>query len=160
MKYKLYKKDYYKAYLLHIKPRKIYAIFGIGMICLSLFMSCLMFECKIGGWTPYLIPAGLVWVLLGIYVYPLYSINKSYKQTKDVSNGISISLEENSFLISTDKSNCKILYNDIYKLKSNKHYLLIYINQYAYIILPKENSELQELAKHIEENFAKIPLSL
>ncbi len=156
MKYKLCKKDYYKAYLLHIKPKKIYAILGTGMILLSLFMSCLMLMREVGGWMPYLILAGLGWVLFFLYIYPIHSINKILRQTKWGTGEINVSSEEDSFVISHEKSNNKIPYKDIFKLKNNKHYLLIYLNQNYYIILPKESDELKELAKCIETNFVKI----
>ncbi len=105
---------------------------------------------------PYLILAGLGWVLFFLYIYPIHSINKILRQTKWGTGEINVSSEEDSFVISHEKSNNKIPYKDIFKLKNNKHYLLIYLNQNYYIILPKESDELKELAKCIETNFVKI----
>ena len=156
MKYTLHKKDYYKAYLLHTKPRKIYAILGTGFVLLLLYISYLMFKKETDGYTPYLILAGLVWVLYFLYIHPIYLINKVLKQTKWGIGEIDISSEEDSFVISHEKSHSKIPYKDIFKLKSNKHYLLIYLNQNDYIILPRKTDELKEMAERIETNFAKV----
>jgi hypothetical protein len=48
MRYKVTKKDFYRAYLLHIKPRRIYAILGIILICIALSV-CLCSVLPIGG---------------------------------------------------------------------------------------------------------------
>ena len=102
---------------------------------------------------------GMIYVLFSLYIWPMYSMNKLRKQTKLTGDGIDLFLDKDFFTISTETSNAKILYKYIFRLNKNKNYLLVYINDGLFIILPKRNSELQDAAKQIEENFAKIPKS-
>ena len=153
MEYQLSEKDYYKAYLLHRKPRKAYAVLGIVILCLS---SIPMFYGSNPGWYRFFWPLCVIYLLLLFFVFPYYQISKIYKQTRGLGNEIiNISLDENSITLSTDKGNSTIPFKDIYKLKNNKHYLLIYPNQHLYRILPKKDDELKELAKQIEDGFIK-----
>jgi len=156
MKYKLEKWDCYKAYLLHIKPRQVYAFLGVFMICMVVF-SCILAvrspDCKhkIMFVAPILLGTGFILSL--VYIAPLYSINKSFKQTKGIGSEVELSVSDDSFSLSTENSNVTIPYKDIFKIKSNEHYLLIYHNQYVYHVIPKRNSDLISSAATIEERF-------
>jgi hypothetical protein len=159
MKYKLTKRDHYRAYLLHIKPRKAYEIIGILMICLAMLVGILCIfllgdtqDVKLG----IIILIGIPLVLSLIYITPLYSLNKSYKQTKDIGSEIDLSVKEDSFLVSTQYCSAAVPYRSIFKIKSNKNYLLVYVNQYVFRIIPKQNSDLIAAAKTIEERFMSI----
>jgi hypothetical protein len=156
MRYKLAKLDYYKAYLLHIKPRQVYAILGVFVICMVVF-ACILAVLSSGGKheTRFVVTILLVavFVLLSIYLAPVYSINKCFKQTKGLDSEIALSVSEDSFSLSTENSNVTIPYKDIFKVKSNEHYLLIYHNQYVYRVIPKQDNDLILAAGTIEERF-------
>lgn len=156
MRYKLAKWDYYKAYLLHIKPRRIYAILGIFMIGMVVF-ACILAVRSPGGKNETMfvvsILLGTGFILSFIYLAPVYSINKCFKQTKGIGSEIELSVSEDSFSMSTENSNVTIPYKDIFKVKSNEHYLLIYHNQYAYSIIPKRDNDLILAAGTIEDRF-------
>jgi hypothetical protein len=91
-----------------------------------------------------------------IYLLPVYPLHKSYKQTKGIGNEIEISVSEESFSISTENSNITIPYRDIFRVKSNNYYLLVYANQYFYHIIPKRNNDLVVAAGTIEDRFRLI----
>lgn len=156
MKYRVTKKDCYRAYLLHIKPRRIYAILGIILICIALSV-CLLPFLPIEDKPPIafvILPLlGAVFVLLLIYVLPLYQLHKSFKQTKGASGEVELFIHEDSFSISDGNSNSTVPYQDIYKLRSDKDYLLIYINQYVYIVLAKTSNDLINATNTIEEKY-------
>ena len=108
------------------------------------------------GWYRFFWPLCVIYLLLLFFVFPYYQISKIYKQTRGLGNEIiNISLDENSITLSTGKGNSTLPFKDIYKLKNNKHYLLIYPNQHLYRILPKKDDKLKELAKQIEDGFIK-----
>ncbi|MCE5341019.1 MAG: YcxB family protein [Planctomycetaceae bacterium] len=155
MKYSVSSRDQYKAYLLHIKPRKVYAVLGMVFMLIALFVIYLELSRKGFGKTSLSMIVAAIYVLFSIYIWPMYSMNKLGKQTKLKGGEIDLFLDKDFFTRSTEMSNAKMLYKDIFKLKKNKNYLLIYINDGLYIILPKRNSELQDAAKQIEENFTK-----
>jgi len=159
MKYKLTKRDHYKAYLLHIKPRRAYTIIGIFMICLAIVVGilCLFLpEDKHHVILGIIMLTGVVFVLSSIYLIPVYSLQKCYKQTKDIGSEIELSVKEDSFSVSTENSNVTIPYRNIFKIKSNKNYLLVYVNQYVFRIVPKQNNDLIAAAKTIEERFMSL----
>jgi hypothetical protein len=156
MKYNLTNKDYYKAYLLNIKPRKIYSILGIFLICIGLFACLVTILSAIG--KSGLILAGVLFLciivcLSAIYILPLYTINKSYKQTKGIGDDIELTVNEESFSISGNNFNIKIPYENIYKIRSNDSYLLVYENQYFYRIIAKTDNDLKNAAKIIEDKY-------
>lgn len=99
---------------------------------------------------------GVVFVLSSIYLIPVYSLQKCYKQTKDIGSEIELSVKEDSFSVSTENSNVTIPYRNIFKIKSNKNYLLVYVNQYVFRIVPKQNNDLIAAAKTIEERFMSL----
>jgi hypothetical protein len=156
MKYKLTKLDYYKAYLLHIKPRRVYAILGIFMICMVVF-GCILAvrspDCKHKIMFVVPILFGSVIILSSIYLAPLYSINKCFKQTKGIGTDIELSVSEDSFSMSTENSKDIAPYKNIFKIKSNEQYLLVYHNQYVYRIIPKRGNDLISAAGTIVERF-------
>ncbi len=159
MRYKVTKKDFYRAYLLHIKPRRIYAILGIVLICIALSV-CLCSVLPIGGGSDIMFAVKLflcmIFVLSVVYIYPLYTLHKSYKQTKGIDGDVDLAVHEESFSISTKNSNTTIPFGDIYKIRSSDSYLLIYLNQYFYVILPKKNNDFINAANTIVEKYKEI----
>ncbi len=61
---------------------------------------------------------------------------------------------EDLFSLSTENSKVAIPYKNIFKVKSDRSFLLVYINQYFYYIIPKSNDELGAAAASIERRFA------
>jgi hypothetical protein len=156
MRYKLTKWDYYKAYLLHIKPRRVYAILGILLICAVILVGVFCIfrpEDKYGVKFGVMLISWIGFSLFFIYLFPVYPLHKSYKQTRGIGNEIEISVSEGSFSISTENSNITIPYRDIFKVKSNNYYFLVYANQYSYHIIPKRNNDLVVAAGTIEGRF-------
>ncbi|MHC4215733.1 MAG: YcxB family protein [Planctomycetota bacterium] len=158
MNYKLTKWDVYKAYLLHIKPRRVYGILGILLICMTIITSIsLMFAPEDKNDMKYGIFLLLIvfFVLSSIYLFPLYSLHKCYKQTKDIGSEIELTVENNSFSISSKNSNINLPYKNIFRIKSDKNYLLVYSNQYVFHVIPKQDNDLISAANSIEEQFGK-----
>lgn len=159
MRYKVTKKDFCRSYLLHIKPRKIYSILGVVLICIALSV-CLWSVLPIGDKPDIkfasLLLLSIILVLSLLYIYPLYTLHKSYKQTKGIDDDVDLATHEESFSMSGKNFSTTIPYKDIYNIKSNDSYLLIYWNQYFYTILPKTNNDLINAASTIEEKYKAI----
>ncbi|UCC23278.1 MAG: YcxB family protein [Planctomycetota bacterium] len=154
MKYKLTKKDYYRAYLLSIKARKAYSILGILLVCLGLLV-CLWSilpgdpDYKVAG----IIFLSIIVCLSAIYIFPVYNINKSFKQTKGIDDDIDLTVNEESFSLSGKNFNINFPYEDIFKIKSDDNYLLVYDNQYAFRVIPKRDNDLRSATKIIEDKY-------
>jgi hypothetical protein len=158
MKYKLTKWDVYKAYLLHIKPRKLYGILGIFLICMAILVSIRLVlapQGKSDVMYGIFLLLSVVFILSSIFLFPVYSLKKCYKQTKDLGSEIELTVENDSFSTSSKNSNINMPYKNIFKIKSNNKYLLVYANQYVFHVIPKNDYDLIATANSIEEQFGK-----
>ena len=156
LKYKITKRDAYKAYLLTVKPRRIYGILGVILILAGL---CVCFLClkPSEGQPKYglaaLIFGCIILVLFQVYVFPLYTISKCFKQTKGIDEEIELTVGNYSFQMVTKNSQINVPYADIYKIKSNNRYLLVFENQYICRVIPKNTQELIDAADMIEQKY-------
>ena len=157
--YRVTKKDIYRAYLLHIRPRKLFAILGILMLCLCIF-SCILAVVPLEG-EPNYVFAGFLLVTIvllmgGIYVLPWFSIHRSIRQTKGVDGEVKVVVGEDSIQFSGEYSHITIPYSHVFAVKSDKDYLLIYTNQNVFRIVPKYDAEQAGVADQIEQALARL----
>jgi hypothetical protein len=153
MKYRLKRRDYYRAYCLHIKPRRSYAILGILLVCIGLAtgsLCLLVWEDTVLG---ILVLSGIVFVLSTVYLFPLYPLQKCWRQTKGIDSDIELSVGNDSFSLGSETNRSTIPYENIFRIRSNRDYLLVYSNQYVYWIIPKSTDDLAEAAHIIEKRF-------
>ena len=77
-------------------------------------------------------------------------VTKIYYQSKFMHGPIELLYDENAFSCKSDSMECRFLYKDIVKVKSDSRMMIAYVNDVQYSIFPKSSNDNSLAANYIE----------
>lgn len=106
-----------------------------------------------------LIPLGLLGgtAVFLIQRYPLvsYQASKIYKQQKGLEKEFELTISDSVLTITADNGHSSHAWSDFHKYKQNKHYLLLYLSDALFFMLPKRQISVDDL-NAIDEYLNKV----
>jgi hypothetical protein len=146
------KHDLTQCYRLHGTPERKHILI-ISLITLVFFGYILLTKEN----AEILIPLGLLGGTLTVLFlrYPLtaYKTDKIYAQHKGIEKEFEVQISQYNVTFSSDNGFSKHAWADFHRYKQNKHYLLLYLSDALFLMLPKKQipqDKLNSMSEYIK----------
>lgn len=128
--------DHRSAQWLNIKPRRSYAVVGVGLLVLTVWATWYAFFYTDLDWPPWVLSASLAYLFLHFCIFLPWHWNKMFRQQKSFHRESLLRVNNDGIEAQSENGAGQIHWSDFIRWKEDKHIFLLYLSDVSFLMIP------------------------